>query len=115
MSRWALLLALITTGPWGTQAVAAGPVLPLRVLYLGNARSPRAADYEAFLKWHFRQVTVAEREGFDPAAAKDADVVLLDWSQRDTDVRKAKSPFGKPEDWHKPTVLLGSAGLLLSG
>jgi hypothetical protein len=60
-------------------------------------------------------VTLADRERFDPAKAKDADVVLLDWSQHDTDVRKAKSPFGKLEDWQKPTVLLGSAGLLLAG
>jgi len=115
MSRWVLLLVLTTAGPWGTKGAAAGPLLPLRVLYLGNAKSPRAADYEAFLKRHFRRVTVAEREGFDPAAAKDADVVLLDWSQRDTEVSKAKSPFGKLEGWYRPTVLLGSAGLLLAG
>jgi len=67
------------------------------------------------LKKHFKQATVADRERFDPTVAKEADVVLLDWSQRDTDIRSAKSPFGKLEDWSKPTVLLGSAGLLLAG
>jgi hypothetical protein len=93
----------------------AAELLPLRVLYVGNAKSPRAASYASFLKKHFKQVTVANRDGFDPATAKAADVVLLDWSQSEADVRKAKSPFGKLEDWHRPTVLLGSAGLFMAG
>jgi hypothetical protein len=33
----------------------------------------------------------------------------------DKDIRKAKSPLGKLEGWNRPTVLLGSAGLLLAG
>ena len=41
-------------------------------------------------------------------------VSLLDWSQDESRVGDAKSPFGKLEDWSKPTVLLGSAGLLLA-
>ena len=61
------------------------------------------------------KVTVAPRKGFDPAAARDTDVVLLDWSQSEDSVEKANSPFGKLEDWSKPTVLLGSAGLFMAG
>jgi hypothetical protein len=113
--RWAVLLALAVAGLWGARGAAGEPVLPLRVLYVGNLKDSRAGDYEAFLKRRFKKAAVAERARFDPAAARDADVVLLDWSQSETNVREAKSPFGKLEDWHKPTVLLGSAGLLLAG
>jgi hypothetical protein len=105
-------LALGVVGAGGP-AMAAEP-LPLRVLYVGNDRD-RAADYEAFLKQHFAKVTVAPRKGFDPAAARNADVVLLDWSQSEDSVDKASSPFGKLEDWSRPTVLLGSAGLFMAG
>ena len=104
-----LALAVAAGGP----AAAAEP-LPLRVLYVGNDRD-RGADFESFLKQHFAKVTVARRDGFDAATARDADVVLLDWSQSEDSVDKASSPFGKLEDWSRPTVLLGSAGLFMAG
>ena len=104
-----LALAVAAGGP----AAAAEP-LPLRVLYVGNDRD-RGADFESFLKQHFAKVTVARRDGFDAATARDADVVLLDWSQSEDSVDKASSPFGKLEDWFRPTVLLGSAGLFMAG
>jgi len=115
MMRKAILFLLLLTSVGGTAGAERKAAVPLSVLYVGDSKSPRAGDYESFLKKNFRQVRVANREGFDPATAKSADVVLLDWSQSDTDVRKAKSPFGKLEDWNRPTVLLGSAGLLLAG
>ena len=113
--RWHISLLGLVLGVVGTEgpAAAADP-LPLRVLYVGNDRD-RAADYEAFLKQHFAKVTTARRDGFDPAKARDADVVLLDWSQSEGPVDKAVSPFGKLEDWSRPTVLLGSAGLMMAG
>src|SRR5829696_7441983 len=113
--RWHIFLLGLALGVvgGGGPAMAADP-LPLRVLYVGNDRD-RAADYEAFLKQHFAKVTVARRDGFDPVTARDADVVLLDWSQSEGPVDKAVSPFGKLEDWSKPTVLLGSAGLFMAG
>jgi hypothetical protein len=43
--------------------------------------------------------------------------VLLDWSQSDVDLAKMaelESPLGPREKWNTPTVLLGSAGLLLA-
>ena len=98
----------------GAARPAAGEPLPLRVLYVGN-NLERADDYAALLKQHFAKVTTARRDGFDPAAARDADVVLLDWSQSEGQVDKARSPFGKLEDWSKPTVFLGSAGLFMAG
>jgi hypothetical protein len=107
-----LRLALGLVGAGGP-AVAAEP-MPLRVLYVGNS-SDRATDHEAFLKQYFDKVTVAPRKGFDPAAARDADVVLLDWSQSEDSVDKANPPFGNLEVWSKPTVLLGSAGLFMAG
>ena len=115
MKRAAILFLLVLTGVGSAAEAGRKAAVPLSVLYVGDTRSPRAGDYESFLKKYFRQVRVANREGFDPATAKSADVVLLDWSQSDADVRKAKSPFGKLEDWNRPTVLLGSAGLLLAG
>ena len=115
MKRTAILILLLLTGVGSVAGADRQAVVPLSVLYVGDSKSPRAVDYESFLKKYFRQVRVANREGFDPATAKSADVVLLDWSQSDADVRKAKSPFGKLEDWNRPTVLLGSAGLLLAG
>jgi hypothetical protein len=89
--------------------------LPQRVLYVGNAKSPRAKEFAHFLRQHFARVEVAEREGFDPARARRADVVVLDWSQRDPRTKPPTSPLGKRSAWDKPTVLLGSAGHLLAG
>jgi hypothetical protein len=105
-------------------AGGAGPEGPRRVLYVGNAGTDRAREYEAFLKEHFARVGVADRGRFDPAQAEGFDVVLLDWSQHDANPdgkfefpypeRGLKSPLGPRSGWSKPTVLLGSAGHLLA-
>jgi hypothetical protein len=92
-----------------------GQLRRLKVLYVGNSDSERAKEFDEFLHKHFDSVRIANRSDFDPKSASDCDVVLLDWSQRDSDVRKAVSPFGDLKSWSKPTVLLGSAGLLLAG
>jgi len=90
---------------------------PLRVAYVGQPGTPRADAFAAFLREHFDAVDVCKR-GDDPAPLQDHDVVLLDWPQGD-DARAERqaggSPLGKREDWHTPTVLLGSAGLNLAG
>ena len=115
MTRCALLLALLV-GVWSAPRGAAGEaLLSLRVLYVGNGKSPRAGHFAEYLKKHFVQVTVADRQGFNASAARDADVVLLDWSQSDSELRTTSVPFGRLEDWSKPTVLLSSAGLLVAG
>jgi hypothetical protein len=106
------VLMLIISPPVGT---AAESPLPLRVLYVGSSKSPRADHFARFLNQHFVKVTVVDGEGFQPSAARDADVVVFDWSQSDGDLRKASVPFGRLEDWSKPTVLLNSAGLLVAG
>ena len=90
--------------------------LPLRVLYMGNAGTPRAQAYLDFLRKHFEDATALPRAGFAGPGA--ADVVLLDWSQSDVDLAKMAaitSPLGPRDQWRTPLVLLGSAGLLLAG
>ena len=108
-------LSLVAAG--AAQAQEAGPQ-DLNLLYLGNAGTPRAAAFETFLTDRFTSVRVADRDTFDPATVGDADVVLLDWSQRDVFIMKMDeitSPLGPREMWTTPTVLLGSAGLLIAG
>jgi hypothetical protein len=99
---------------------AAGPEpIDLSILYLGNARSERSDAFATFLESRFTRVRCTDRASFDPATAGAADVVLLDWSQSDLQATggnfaELRSPLGPRETWSKPTVLLGSAGLLLS-
>ncbi len=110
--RWPVLVfALLFLRP-----VGAAELSQLRVLYVGNAQSSRAADFKAFLSTNVAKVDVASRDGFDPATAKDFDVVLLDWSQGESqgNFPPKKSPLGRRENWHTPIVLLGSAGLHMS-
>jgi hypothetical protein len=84
---------------------------PLRLLFVGEtARAARAGEFTRFLEPRFAKVTTTTHEGFTPAMAAGADVVLLDWHQGG-DVDRTKSPLGEFEAWHKPLVLLGSAGL----
>ena len=85
----------------------------LSVLYVGNPSTPRGKAYADFLARHFRKVEAAERKGFDAKRAEPFDVVILDWSQQERP-EKPTSPFGPKDAWSKPTVLLGSSGLLLA-
>ena len=98
---------------FATNLLAAEPALPQRVLYIGH----RIADFEPLLKRHFAQTQTIPREAFKPPQAKDYDVVLLDWPQSE-EARKDRlgksSPLGRREEWSKPTVLIGSAGLNLA-
>jgi hypothetical protein len=101
------------------------PVQSLRVVYVGTAGTERARAYAQFLGDRFTLIQAADRDRFDPSAAAGADVVILDWSQQDArpaasgrgalaPERALKSPLGERAHWAKPTVLLGSAGLLLA-
>ena len=99
-------------------ATAAAKKIDLSVLYVGNASTPRGKDYAELLRRHFRRVAAEDRKGFDPRQAAAVDVVVLDWSQSDRPQNnrptKPVSPLGPLATWEKPTVLLGSAGLLLA-
>jgi hypothetical protein len=93
---------------------------PLRVFYVGHKDSDRARSYASFLAEKFTLLGTSDRRTFDPKTAADAEVVILDWSQADLSRDSSggfsfsdlKSPLGERRLWKKPTVLLGSAGLL---
>src|SRR5688572_5122584 len=91
----------------------AKPLSELKILYVG---SERAESFTSFLKGKVAQVEARERKDFKPADATPFDVVLLDWPQGEEtrEMRKLTSPLGRRDAWHKPTVLLGSAGLNLA-
>jgi hypothetical protein len=114
MYRRAMLLVLLTGFLAVLPAFAEQPRLPLRILYVGNDKA-RGDDYAALLNRHFAEVRIVGRTIFQQSDARTADVVLLDWSQAESSLKETAPPFGKPEEWSKPTVLLGSAGLLLAG
>ena len=108
-------LMLFTLGILISLAVvarASDALLPQRILYIGH----RKAEFEPVLMAHFAKVQSTARESFQPAAAMDFDVVLLDWPQSEIarQQRNGLSTLGQREQWSKPTVLLGSAGLNLA-
>lgn len=108
--RRVLLIAVII--PLQCLSAAPGQDSPLKVLYIGH----RSSEFVPFLKTHFTTVESVSRQEFRPAQAKQFDVVLLDWPQSH-EMRGAwleGSPLGRREEWSKPTVLLGSAGLNLA-
>jgi hypothetical protein len=110
MMKWhiGLVLAMLSL-----RLCPAAELRDLKVLYVGDARSARAADFKAFLGTNVARVEVAGRVGFDPAMAGPFDVVLLDWSQSESRgaFPPTTSPLGERAAWTKPLVLLGSAGL----
>lgn len=88
---------------------------PEHILYVGPKGTPHAKAYEQLLRQHFSHVDAVARKPLDPALLASADVVLLDWSQSDQQplgFPPKEVSLGRREDWSKPTVLLGSAGLL---
>jgi hypothetical protein len=94
-----------------------GEKLPFKVLYVGNTDTPRGKEYVDLLERTFQGAKGVSRKDADAARADAFDVVLLDWSQTDQsyqDLDKVPSPLGDRAAWKKPTVLLGSAGLLLA-
>jgi hypothetical protein len=103
------LLASMLGGP----ALQAKPLQDLRVLYLGKPDTDRANEFRDFLEPNVRVISVADRDQFKPGDADGFDVVLLDWPQTGVGLDTLQlNPLGKRSQWHKPTVLLGSAGLL---
>jgi hypothetical protein len=113
MPRILIAIFLAAALPLSSSAGEPERKVNLAVLYLGNPDTPRGRAYADFLGKHFRKVEIAERKGFDPKRAEPFDVVVLDWSQNERP-EKPMSPLGPKNTWGKPTVLLGSAGLLLA-
>lgn len=94
-------------------SLQAKPLQDLRILYLGKPDTDRANEFREFLEPNVGAIVVADRDQFKPEDADKFDVVLLDWPQTGVNFDKLKlNPLGERPRWHKPTVLLGSAGLL---
>lgn len=112
MKKLLLFLACFIAIAAGLPLRAADAILPLRFLYIGH----RADQFTPLLKQHFATVDAVARDQFQPKQADAYDVVLLDWPQshQERGAWLDGSPLGKREDWKKPTVLLGSAGLNLA-
>jgi hypothetical protein len=105
---------MLILGP-GAAWAADGPAPSrgLRVLYVGNVDTERGRSYARFLGEYFNLVGSSRRGSFDAKSASAADVVVLDWSQSDAH-QPGWSPLGDRSRWDRPTVLLGSAGLLVA-
>ncbi len=88
--------------------------IPLSVLYLGRKSADRTEAFQGFLEDHFAHVVVAKRPSFQPELLDGIDIVVLDWSQSERDTDYPSSPIGEFDDWSKPLVMLGSAGLLMA-
>ncbi len=89
--------------------------LPLRVLYLSRQNDEsRTTSFADFLAEKFASCKTVGRDDFTSDNLDGIDVVLLDWSQSERASREYKSPIGPLEKWTTPTVLLGSAGLLIA-
>ncbi|MDB5320191.1 MAG: hypothetical protein JWN40_1822 [Phycisphaerales bacterium] len=109
----ALLLALFILP---TITASAATLDSLKLLYIGDKGTPREQAFTTFLRKHATTVDAVDRHNFDPKTAAPYDVVLLDWPQNaeTRDMHKLIAPLGQREAWHRPTVLLGSAGLNLA-
>jgi hypothetical protein len=107
------LSAALLFGMIGSISARADELRELKVLYVG---SERAADHLEFLRRKVARIDAKSREEFKVTDAAPFDIVLLDWPQGEQtrEMRKLKSPLGRRDEWEKPTVLLGSAGLNLA-
>ncbi len=86
----------------------------LDVVYVGTPDSDRGRAFESFLRERFASVRVADRTAWDPSTVGEASVVVLDWPQDIKDMPPKHCPLGRFDAWSTPTVLIGSAGLMLA-
>lgn len=83
----------------------------LKVLYVGDARSARAADSKAFLGTNVARVEVAGRMGFDPAMAAPSSSSTVNpysrckWSRIPGSTVPDHVPIIKPSSGLKPSVV----------
>lgn len=108
-------------------ALSAADLAKLRVTLLTDDNRPgRVAAFTSWLTPLVRSVTVVSYNRMNTPSADaflGSDVVLLDWDQKTLDDGTADNwgeqaarfpiPLGRRETWSTPTVLLGSAGLMV--
>ena len=103
----------------------ADEAIALKVLYAGNPGSERERDFVSFLQEHFVKVGKADYQTFTEDQAKGYDVVIFDWTSiypryNDGKIKKElnglKSPTAPrlPEQYDRPTILIGAAGGFLA-
>jgi hypothetical protein len=111
--QFSLIITILLAGLATGTSIAAKDLSELKVLYVGSERTD---EFVSFLKPNVAHVESRDRHNFNPADASAFDVVMLDWPQTGgiEEMRSLKSPLGARENWSKPTVLLGSAGLHLA-
>lgn len=117
MRAWKLLLVGLVTCVLPIHVRAAESAkIPLNVLYLGRQKEEQRSDaFVTFLSSKFQKCTAAKRNDFQESMLAGIDVVVIDWSQQERLSKDYESPVGKLENWKTPTILLGSAGLLIAG
>jgi hypothetical protein len=123
MTRRSLIIAAAVTGVAfvmtshvGAHGLGAKDLKSLKVLYVGDPDTPRGKSIEELIRPSVSEYAAAKRDTFEPKSAAAYDVVVLDWPQDSANFRipNFAAPLGKREDWGRPTVLLGSAGLNLA-
>ena len=100
-----------------TPAVVAGAggraeqKIDLKILYVGNPKSPRGADFAGFLREHFASVETVESPKFSTEQARRFDVVVIahEGGSGTGDVRH----FAFPKDYAVPTVTVGASGAMI--
>ena len=98
----------------GSHACGFEQAIDLKVLYAGDAKSERTADFRSFLEQHFATVGISDYLALKAADTKGYDVVILDWP--DLPPRNEKG-FQRPaleSDYDRPTVLIGGGTLGIS-
>ena len=114
---WAIAGAVVLV--FASHGRSAEPI-DLKVLYAGNLKSDRTADFRSFLEKQFTRVGVADYLSLRQEETKAYDVVILDWPDfppRDNGV------FQHPaldQNYDRPTILIGggtraASWLILAG
>lgn len=99
----------------GRVCSAAERPIPLNVLYLGRTKdAERNEAFSEYLSSRFHKCVTEKRVDFQKELLEGIDVVIVDWPQSERISNKSDSPIGPLEEWDKPTVFLGSAGLLMA-
>ena len=110
----ALAFGAVLTAQAGVQDADAPPKakLQVRVLYAGDADHARTAQWRTFLGRYFEKVGTVAMSSLSRENAKDFDVVIIDSPSPYQPNRgfEMPKPARLPEDWARPTILMGAAG-----
>ena len=100
----------------GEASVGDAPLLEQRVLFAGTLGAERTRHFVDLLDDHFVHVGTADYSDFDPALAEGYDVVVFDAevAPSETSIGLPSARPELPEDWDRPSVLIGSGGILIA-